>query len=180
MVAWVYFSPADSSYIHNTNTRTDYYNIISEQVIKYRHSKDIFICGDLNSRRGQLIDYHENIPGTEGGLNYIDEYAKNVLNTVQDCFSRDNCINEYGRKLIDFCKSSCYHIMNGRLGDVPNTGDFTCYKGNGASLVDYLLGKPSSMSMVKEFSNITKQVYLGHISPQINGLIMNVKLLKWQ
>ncbi len=140
----------------------------------------MFICGDLNSRRGQLIDYHENIPGTEGGLNYIDEYAKNVLNTVQDCFSRDNCINEYGRKLIDFCKSSGYRIMNGRLGDVPNTGDFTCYKGNGASLVDYLLGKPSSMSMVKEFSNITKQVYLGHISPQINGLIMNVKLLKWQ
>ncbi len=41
-------------------------------------------------------------------------------------------------------------ILNGRLGDL------TCYKGNGSSLVDYLMCKPCSMSIVKEFSNFTK------------------------
>ncbi len=47
--------------------------------------------------------------------------------------------------------------MNGRLGNVNNTGDFTCYKENGASVVDYLICQPSCMHLITEFSILSKR-----------------------
>ncbi len=35
MIACVYFSPSDSTYIHSTNARTDYYSIIQEQIATF-------------------------------------------------------------------------------------------------------------------------------------------------
>ena len=52
--------------------------------------------------------------------------------------------------------------MNGRLGDIVNTKDFTCYKGNGASVVDYLLCKPHVMSSISRFSILPKRVESDH------------------
>ncbi len=40
--------------------------------------------------------------------------------------------------------------MNGRLGEVSNTKDFTCYKENGARVVDYLICKPHSMLLITD------------------------------
>ncbi len=134
MIACVYFSPSDSTYIHSTNARTDYYSIIQEQTAKFIN-EDVFICGDLNSRTGQLLDYYESIPGNDGGLSYIDKYEL-IVGNVQKRSSRDLTVNEYGSNLINFCKSSGYRIMNGKLDNICNTSDFTCYKENGASVAD--------------------------------------------
>ena len=166
LVACVYFSPADSSYIHSTNIRTDYFNILSEQNIKFSNYNDIFICGDLNARTGHTQDYQLVIPGSDGGINHIINENTNVIDSnvdiVEKRYSRDNVTNEYGRQLNNFCKNTGYRIMNGRLGDTKNTGDFTCYKENGASVVDYLLCKPKSMSIIKNFTIAPKQVASDH------------------
>ncbi len=108
------------------------------------YNEDVFICGDLNSRTGQLLDYYESITGNDGGLSYIEKYEL-IVGNIQKRSSRDLTVNEYGSNL-NFCKSSGYHIMNGRLDDICNTSDFTCYKENGASVVDYLICKPESMN----------------------------------
>ena len=163
MIACVYFSPSDSSYTHSTNARTDYFNIMQEQISKFKN-EDVFICGDLNSRTGQLLDFQEIIPGNEGDLSYLDIYDNSVesMITMQKRFSRDRVVNEYGRNLIDLCKSSGYCIVNGRLGKVENTGDFTCFKENGTSTVDYLICKPPSMNLIIDFTVSAKQTVSDH------------------
>ena len=142
IIGGVYFSPSDSSYIHNTTVRTDYFNILAEEVA-VRSNSDLYICGDMNARTGNMIDNTNVIPGHDGNLlhllcpaNAINR-SNNLITTRKN---RDENVNEYGRQLINFCKSTNIQIMNGRLGDINNTGDFTCYKSNGgASAVDYLL-----------------------------------------
>ncbi len=52
--------------------------------------------------------------------------------------------------------------MNGRLRNVNNTGDFTCYKENGASEDDYLICQPSCMHLIKEFSIISERAVSDH------------------
>ncbi len=64
IIACVYFPPIDSSYLHSTNTRTYYFNILTEHVAKFHHDGDIFNCGDFNFRTGQLHNFSETIPGT--------------------------------------------------------------------------------------------------------------------
>lgn len=61
---YVYFSQIDSSYIHSTDARTDYFNRSTEQINKYDCDSDICIYGDLNTRTVQLDDYPEPIPDT--------------------------------------------------------------------------------------------------------------------
>ena len=164
IISCAYFSPIDSSYIQSTNVRTDYFNILTEQVNKFTNNEDIFICGDLNARTGQLNDFLDQIPGTDGGLSYFENYDMSTenVNMVQKRFSRDLVVKEYGRYLIDFCKSSGYCIMNGRVGNVNNTGDYTCYKENGASVVDYLICKPQCMHLIKDYTIIPKRAVSDH------------------
>ncbi len=164
LIACAYFSPAESSYIHSTNSRVDYFNILSEQTRKFTNYNDIFICGDLNSRTSDLPDYRVNTPGTEGDLNYIVENVNNIgcVNDVQICLSRDKVTNVYGRELLDFCKNTGYRLMNGRLYDVNNTGDFTCFKENGASIVDYLICKPHNIQDISHFTILPKRVVSDH------------------
>ena len=52
--------------------------------------------------------------------------------------------------------------MNGRIGNVNNTGDFTCYKENGASIVDYLICKPDSANMITDLKLLYIRVESDH------------------
>jgi hypothetical protein len=69
--------------------------------------------------------------------------------------SRDKTRNNFGKLLLDFCKSNDFFILNGRLnGDVE--GKLTC---KGASVVDYCLCNVNILSNfvrlnVLEFSKL--------------------------
>lgn len=63
--------------------------------------------------------------------------------------SRDNVIDHYGRRLIEFCQSTSFVIGNSRLYNDLNIGDLTYYSPNGGSVVDYLL------LHINEFKNIS-------------------------
>ncbi len=52
--------------------------------------------------------------------------------------------------------------MNGRLGNVNNMRDFTFYKKNGASVVDYLICQPSCKHLITDFSIVSKRVVSYH------------------
>ena len=80
------------------------------------------VLGDLNSRVGNLVDYVEN------------DYFNRHVNLLPDDYnydvpllrsSRDSVINTYGRNLIDFCKESRLHILNGSIGEDAGIGDYT-------------------------------------------------------
>ncbi len=101
------------------------------------------------------------MPVNDGGLSYIDNYEL-IVGNVQKRSSRDLTVNEYGSNLINFCKSSGYHIMNGRLNDICNTIDFMRYKENGASVADYLICKSESMNHITNFVINIKQSISDH------------------
>jgi exonuclease III len=157
IIGCVYFSPIDSTYIHNTTARTDYFNILNEE-LSNKIDYDIFLCGDFNARTGQNDDNIETYLGNENESNTLDSHISSLSErNISLRNSKDHGINEYGRNLISLCKTSGLRIMNGRIG---NTDDFTCFKSNGgASVVDYLLCKPSSMAYVTEFQ-------IGHKKPE--------------
>ena len=151
-IACVYFSPHDSTYIHNTDARTDYFNILSEEISS--KSSSVFICGDLNARTGKLSDNIDIVTGSDGPLADIiqPEFTTDIqaMSNLENRYTKDTGINEYGKTLIDMCKYTGIRIMNGRLGNEQDTGDFTCYKSNGgASIVDYLLCRPQDMRHVQ-------------------------------
>ena len=168
-IACIYFSPEDSSYIHSTNVRTDYFNILTEQTANLQQ-QDIFLCGDLNARTAKLIDYPQIYPGTDGGLEELTgPYIQNMfVENLESRKSRDQVVNEYGRNLLQFCKTSGFRIMNGRLGNTSNTSEFTCFKHNGASIVDYLICKPSSITHVADLKIHPKRVESDHAPIQFS------------
>ncbi|XP_060597913.1 uncharacterized protein LOC132751716 [Ruditapes philippinarum] len=90
----------------------------------------IFICGDFNSRVGELDDH---IAG-------IDQIPSRDV--------KDYTVNAYGEILIDFLINSNFCILNGRNF---TKNDFTSVSVKGASVVDYCLVPHDSMDHFSDF-----------------------------
>ena len=63
--------------------------------------------------------------------------------------SSDKICNNYGNRLLDFCKSSSICIFNGRIGSDNLTGEFTTTKN---SVIDYCIGSPNLFSNCSEYN----------------------------
>ncbi len=94
------------------------------------------MCGDFNARTGDVNDFVEN--------DELDEYLPVNVNYIPDNhlvrrINKDSStLNANGSALIEFCKSSGYRILNGRLNK-NITSNFTCFNARVNSCVDYLL-----------------------------------------
>ena len=159
LICCAYFSPIDSSYLHSTIVNTDYFNILQEQIAEHNDQGDIFICGDLNARTGQLQDSERNIMGRDGDLEDIlyNMDANATETELGRKSSQDVTVNSYGRCLIDLCKVTGFRIMNGRLHNDKNIGEFTYESYLGKSTIDLLICKASSISAIKDFSILPMQ-----------------------
>ena len=101
------------------------------------------IQGDLNAKTGSLEDTITPDKSDELFELQIDRPPKKRN-------SRDSAVNPRGNELLDMCKSLDLNIINGRrTGDL--FGDFTCFKWNGNSVVDYLLTSSSILQNVPLF-----------------------------
>ena len=77
---------------------------------------------DLNARIGELSECLKPVEH----VNELEEYNEFLSNSVDDTrMSCDKTINTCGRKLIEFCKLYSLNILNGRIGDDKNIGNFT-------------------------------------------------------
>ena len=93
------------------------------------------VCGDLNARTANLPDYV-----ASDSLQLSDLLPEDyVIDSPLPRVSEDKVSNEYGNQLLEFCKATGLRLANGRLGEDKNIGRFTCIKGNGSSVVDYVL-----------------------------------------
>ena len=62
----------------------------------------------------------------------------------------DMTTNSFGDKLLSLCKSVPLRVCNGRkLGDI--LGEYTCYKWNGKSVVDYCIVSPRLYPQIQYF-----------------------------
>ena len=66
-------------------------------------------------------------------------------------------MNEYGTRLLNFCKASGLRILNGRDRH-GYSNHFTCCGSNGVSVIDYLLLFPEIFPIIDKFivCNVTE------------------------
>ena len=127
-------------YVRDRNSKVaqqeenDSFEILQSDISKYKTLGKIFVTGDFNSRTADepdflLHDYYLNV-----GMN---ENLRDNESPLRK--SRDIVLDNYGRRLLDLCKSTDLLIANGRLGDDKDIGEFICVTSCGRSAVDYLL-----------------------------------------
>ncbi len=118
--------------------------------------KGIFflICRDLNARTGQLHYIELNVVGRDGELKQLtwDTTDINPEIDIGPKFSQDKTVNDYGRSLLNLCKATGYKILNRKLHNDNNIGEFTFESELGKSVIDLLICKPSSIQMITKFS----------------------------
>ena len=139
----VYIIPDNSTSLQH---RTDSFETLKSEIDDFSKKGDIIIGGDFHCRVGLLPDYVEednNFYGNGDPEQIIDNQFANI-------YSQDKTINSLGRNLIDLCLTRQLKIINGRtLGDL--TGNFTCIKRNGNSVVDYIICSESLLHKVIAF-----------------------------
>lgn len=153
----IYIPPENSKF-----SSVEAFTEIEDELVFFsgNNNKNIALVGDFNSRTGRLSDIVElddslfDILDITDVAEFINEnllfcnFLKNKGIPV-DRFSEDgNNVNNYGRKLIDFCKRCSLYMANGRLHNDKFIGKNTC---KDASLVDYLLLSSSVFEKVSEF-----------------------------
>ena len=138
----IYIPPENSSYSHNE----PYYELSEELKVFEERYPNVLLFGDFNSRT-RNIKYYIDIDQSvfhETDLDCVFEklsegYKIFENKTSQITLNRNNndvSVNNYGYKLVDFCKCFSLLILNGRTeGDLPQSKS-TC---KNFSCIDFTL-----------------------------------------
>ena len=146
MLSFSYCAPAGSSFL--SRTQFDPFADLEIKLANAAQEGDLVCFGDFNARTGTDLDYLNNEDNT-GIPVPEDTYVTDTVATYPRG-NLDVMTNQYGDQLISLCRSLPLRICNGRkLGDIM--GDFTCYKWNGQSTVDYCLASPNIYSKIITF-----------------------------
>ena len=139
-------APAGSSFL--SRTQFDPFSDLELKLNSVANEGDLICFGDFNARSGTSLDYLNNEDNTDIPIPE-DYYATDTMATYPRG-NRDTVTNQYGEQLISLCRSVPLRICNGRkLGDI--LGDYTCFKWNGRSVVDYCLASPGIYSKIGSF-----------------------------
>lgn len=152
--AVIYIPPESSDYAINY----PYQEIENELYTLTDRFSNFLFLGDFNSRTRNLIDYIESDKYICKHFNsdeLFSEYEKE-LSFFQDPKScvdinrtnSDMGVNNYGYRLLEFCKCNNTYILNGRTARDAGIGAFTC---KNSSTVDYFLCSPNLIPMISDF-----------------------------
>ena len=70
---------------------------------------------------------------------------------IKERTSQDKIVNDFGKKLVSFCRTTNIRIVNGRLGADKGKGEYTRIENEQHSTVDYLLADPQSATLIADF-----------------------------
>ncbi len=161
-IGFVYFPPEYSTREKKNNI--DHFKQLLETVGKLKNN-NIILMGDFNARTKNLDDTlseekHEDFP--------IQDFFSSIVSKRSN---QDHTVNNYGRKLIEYCIATLSYIANGRtLGDLE--GKFTCHQHNGSSTVDYAVIKEKIQQYVRRFQILDPSTGSDHC-PIILELVSN-------
>ncbi|CAG2238348.1 unnamed protein product [Mytilus edulis] len=158
LMGCMYLPPENTKYTSN-EAFTEVEIEMIELVNKYNGQP--LIVGDLNAKTKLLDDVV--IPDDslfdilddfedDSFVSYLYDYQNLCDSNVslKRCSEDSSVPNNYGYKLIDFCKRNNLYIGNSRLpGNDHMIGLTTC---NSVSLIDYLLLSSSVFPLIKEFN----------------------------
>ena len=118
----------------------------------------VILTGDLNAYTRTMPDYivQDNYMVHELTLEFIFEDAVTAVSELERLgisqrYNSDNKVNNYGNRLIDFCKTQNLLIANGRFGNDQGDGKCTCFKGDSKHLVEYFLLSPLLLGNITDF-----------------------------
>ena len=166
-IACVYFPPDNSPYARNNIC--NYFEELQDEISMHIGSP-ILLCGDFNARTQCLDDVLPDIPGSDGKA--FSAISPNITADIDvgPRRNKDQAIaNNHGRKLIELCQGLDLCILNGRVG--ADSDNFTCYKENGQSVVDYLIVSRNNMQLITKFMLSSKKTDSDHVA-----LIFSVSL----
>ena len=83
---------------------------------------ELIMCGDFNARTGELLDF-DNDTTVIPELEEFSEILQPTL--ILPRKSADKTVNRHGKSCINLLKAYSLYIVNGRMGDECNKGDFT-------------------------------------------------------
>ena len=161
---WQVYIWVDGSPAHNC-INDDLFSIIQNYVNEYESRGNVYMTGGWNCRT-------ETIMSSAIDQLFLDYYCPNEsLNSV----SIDIVCNNFGFKLLDFCKSNFFRIQvaNGRLGNDYNKGCYTYACTNGTKVIDDLSLPEHNSSNIKSFSDESFNDWSDHAPISFN-LLCNV------
>ena len=115
VVFTLYLPPENSPWGRDA---TSFYSHLLTQIYLHYDADAIILCGDFNSRIGNINDTN----------NCVDEIPPRLV--------VDNAQNQHGKAFIDFLNDSRCCVLNGRFGEESNTHTFLSTRGH--SVVDYI------------------------------------------
>ena len=82
-----------------------------------------------------------------------DRWSNTHQHLTENRLNGDKTVNTYGKKLIELTRSNNMVLLNGRMRSYSRSrnSQFTCYKYNGASAVDYVIADYDILNAVKQF-----------------------------
>ena len=156
MLSFSYCAPAGSSYL--ARTQFDPFADLEQKLTNVAQDGDLIALGDFNARCGTDLDYLNNEDNND--IPIPDDYYVTDTIATYPRGNQDTVTNKYGEQLISLCRSVPLRICNGRkLGDI--LGDYTCYKWNGQSVVDYC---PASPGVYNKIGSFIVHTLLPHLS----------------
>ena len=146
----VYDSPAASSYKAKKAAEGDTSTTLSNlDAFCNSLPQDVlfFMAGDLNARTGGSATISAN---NDQVIQQLIEGTFPLDVNAPKRNSKDATLNENGKRLIDFGCEWNLKILNGTtIGDL--LGDWTCYRYNGTSVIDYMMASHSLQDHVSYF-----------------------------
>ena len=154
-----YVPPANSKYSHIYT----FYDIAQDIMNFCDDDAPLIFLGDLNARTGQIPDNLD-----------ISNHENDIFRIKSSQFipreNSDPADNSRGYAVSGLCKSFNLRILNGRFpGD--SMGNFTCFKNNHPSTVDYAIASNNLLGKIDNFTVFPQSEYSDHsqITVQIHS-----------
>ena len=150
-----YLPPSSSS---RGDRGEEFLDCLGAQITLYRNLGTICICGDLNSRCGNLQDISL--------VCDTDIPPRKILDVEQ---------NLHGKQFIDLLRSLELYTLNGRGKD-----NYTYISRLGCSVVDYCVVEIEEFNKFSHFSVTSMQDVISELDYQDNRQVPDHSLLTWQ
>jgi exonuclease III len=132
----------------HTRYDQDIFELFFNDLARYATCGHVLVLGDINARTGHLSDLVAE-DGQSHATNHFD-FVPGREGVFAGRLSADAVVDERGRLLLDACAANDCSVLNGRIcGD--NFGRYTCFKHNGASVVDYAIVSSDFINCVQLF-----------------------------
>ena len=155
-----YLPPENSSRPFDVNA---FYEHLLVNIYQYQKEGIIFICGDFNSRCGELDDF---IVGVDNIIH------RNTL---------DYTVNYYGELFIDFLINTNMIMLNGRFNKCDD--NFTSISVKGHSIVDYCITKQEQLGYFSDFKVMPTSQIMNrncNVGTFVPSCIPDHSLLTWK